>query len=169
MKNLDFNPIKTDKSFKNNYKLHDLAELNGKNLLVQWGINFQKFGDDRRNEKVWEKGEDKPDILIDYLGQKVLVDWKSKKKAKWIVNFRAIKSYENWSKKTGFPIFIVFFVFENEEIVDRRFAVLGVSKYKVVENLQWDKNKTIEFIDDLPIFNASNLIREIRNQKSDQL
>ena len=38
MKGLDFRPAKSKEEFRGNYKLHDLAERTGKNLLVQWGL-----------------------------------------------------------------------------------------------------------------------------------
>ena len=166
MKKLDFQPVKSDKSFKKNYRLHDLAEENGKNLLVQWGFNFKAFGEDRRNEKVWESGRDKPDIIIEYNGKKILVDWKGKRKAKWIVNERAVKSYEKWSDSTGMPMIIAFFVFNDDNsIKERRFAVLGKNKYKHSEKRQWDANKTVEFEGDLPLFSAPEIIRFINSIK----
>ena len=51
MKNLDFRPSKSTKDFRKNYKLHDIAEYNGKNLLVQWGFKCTEFGEDNRYKK----------------------------------------------------------------------------------------------------------------------
>ncbi len=159
MKKLDFQPVKSDEAFKKNYKLHDLAERNGKNLLVQWGFNFRNFGEDRRNEKVWERGEDKPDIIIEYNGKHALLDWKGKKKPKWIVNERAVISYEKWKEKFQLPMIIAFFVFdENEKITHKKFAVLGKNKYKTQQKRQWDANRTVEFPDELPDFTATEII-----------
>jgi hypothetical protein len=166
MKKLDFQPVKSDKAFKKNYKLHDMAEANGKNLLVQWGFNFSNFGEDRRNEKVWERGEDKPDIIIEYNGKRALVDWKGKRKPKWLINERAAKSYENWREKLNMPMMIVFFVFdENNEIRERRFAVLGKNKYELSKGRQWDANKTVEFENDLPVFTAPEIIKFFNSMK----
>ncbi len=160
MKKLDFQPVKSDKAFRKNYKLHDLAEEQGKNLLVQWGFNFKNFGEDRRNEKVWERGEDKPDIIIEFNGKYALVDWKGKRKPKWIVNERAAKSYEKWREKMNMPMMIVFFVFdEKENVRERRFAVLGINNYELSKGRQWDANKTVEFRNDLPKFTAPEIIK----------
>ncbi|MCB0732542.1 MAG: hypothetical protein KDC88_16080, partial [Ignavibacteriae bacterium] len=93
MKTLDFKPKKSKEDFRKNYKLHDLAEYHGKNLLTQWGIDFEDFGKDKRYEKVWEKGEDKPDIIAELNGKKFLIDWKGKTKEVFWVNKRAIDSY----------------------------------------------------------------------------
>ena len=89
MKELDFKPHKTTEEFRNNYKLHDLAEECGKNLLVQWGIKFDLFGKDRRYEKVWERGKDKPDLIISYKGKEGLLDWKGKHTSRWIMKYGA--------------------------------------------------------------------------------
>ena len=160
MKSLDFQPKKSTQKFRSNYKLHDLAEFHGKNLLVQFGFDFHAFGEDRRYEKVWEKGEDKPDALIDYNGKKLLLDWKGKHKSKWIVNERAIRSYEKWSRELKIPLMIAFFVFDNEDkLTDRRFAILSLHQYKVQTKREWDKNKTVRFPDDIPVFNGANIMK----------
>ncbi len=161
MKQLDFNPKKTTQAFRNNYKLHDLAESHGKNLLVQFGFDFKSFGEDRRYEKVWEKGEDKPDTLIDYNGKTLLLDWKGKHKSKWIVNERAILSYKKWSAELNLPIMIAFFVFsaDNTKLIDRRFAVINLHQYRLQTKREWDKNKTVRFSDDIPKFNGANIMR----------
>jgi hypothetical protein len=167
MKSLDFQPKKSTSKFRSNYKLHDLAEDAGKNLLVQFGFDFKPFGEDRRFERVWEKGEDKPDIIIDYNGKKLLLDWKGKHKAKWIVNKRAIISYEKWSSELNLPIMIAFFVFNSEnKLTDRRFAVLNLHQYKESQSREWDKNKTVRFTDSLPVFNGANIITFFTNNYS---
>ena len=162
MKELDFNPSKSTEDFRKNYKLHDLAEFNGKNLLTQWGINFKDFGGDKRYEKVWEKGGDKPDLIINYKDKKALLDWKGKRSSKWLVNERAISAYLEWSQKFHIPILITFFVFNtNGEITDRRIAFLGKHDYILSKEKQWDKNKTVEFQNDLPFFNKTNFINNL--------
>jgi len=75
MKELDFRPAKSKEEFRSNYKLHDLSEQVGKNLLVQWGFDFKTLGEDKRYQKLWEKGEDKPDIILTSKGKSALLDW----------------------------------------------------------------------------------------------
>ena len=111
MKKLDFNPYKTKDEFQNNYKLHDLAETYGKNLLIQWGVKFSEFGKDNRYQKIWERGKDKPDLLIEYNGEKAFLDWKGKHKKVWLVNKRAFDSYKFLKDKYSLPAFICFSVF----------------------------------------------------------
>lgn len=158
MEELNFKPYKSKKSFRNNYKLHDLAEEAGKNLLVQWGINFTEFGKDKRYEKVWESGNDKPDLIIEMGTKDVFLDWKAKSKPKWLMNKRAADAYCKWSKSKNRQVVIVFLVFDELKIlIERRFALLNFHKYIESPSEQWDKNKTIEFVDELPVFNKANL------------
>ena len=132
----------------------------GKNLLIQWGIGFKYFGEDKRYEKVWEKGKDKPDIIITYKGKSALVDWKAKRKPHWLVNKRAIDSYLCWSNNLQLPAIICFFVFDGSgSLKERRFAFLGKHNYIESEKKQWDKNITVEFDACLPEFNKENLIK----------
>lgn len=167
MKKLDFRPAKSKEEFRSNYKLHDLAERAGKNLLVQWGIEFKEFGEDKRYEKLWEKGEDKPDVIIDYKGKRALLDWKGKHTKIFLANSRAIKSYEQWREKLILPIIIAFLVFdEQNNLIDRRFAFLPNHKYEESKRKQWDKNSTVEFNEELPKFTKENLIRFILGDKS---
>lgn len=162
MEELDFNPSKSTQKFRKNYKLHDLAEQTGKNLLTLWGINFKDFGDDRRFEKVWEKGADKPDAIITHRGKSMLVDWKGKRKSRWIVNKRAAKAYEGWSKKLNIKVAICFFVFDCElKIIDRRFAIIGRHSYIESPYKQWDKNVTVEFKNELPKLTKQEFVKEL--------
>lgn len=162
MKNLDFRPSKSTKDFRKNYKLHDIAEYNGKNLLVQWGFKCTEFGEDNRYKKVWEKGEDKPDAIISYNDKTALLDWKGKHGSTWLVNERAFMSYEKWSAEIGLPLIVVFFVVDkSEKITKRKFALLNKHSHKVSSTKQWDKNKTIEFQKDLPDFTKVNLLNHI--------
>ena len=158
MKNLDFNPSKSTEDFRKNYKLHDIAEFNGKNLLTQWGFTCTDFGEDNRFKKVWEKGADKPDTIISYKGKSALLDWKGKRGQYWLVNERAIKAYKKWSAEFGLPIIIAFFVIDDEKIVKRNFAVLNKHTHKTSSGKQWDKNITIEFQKDIPEFTKANLL-----------
>ncbi|MCF8259982.1 MAG: hypothetical protein K9J12_04355 [Melioribacteraceae bacterium] len=159
MKELDFKPAKSKTDFRQNYKLHDLAEWNGKNLLTQWGIKFADFGEDKRFHKVWEKGGDKPDTVLESNNKIAFIDWKGKSKPFWIINKRAYKSYIQWSEKHNAPVFIAFFVFdERKKILEKRIGSLINHKTQLVEKKQWDKNDTIKFTEELPEFNRVNLI-----------
>lgn len=160
MKDLDFDPYKSTEDFRRNYRLHDLTEIHGKNLLLQWSFRFNEFGKDNRYEKVWEKGEDKPDLLIEYKNKFAFLDWKGKHKPLWIVNKRAVSAYEKWRAKFNIPVFICFAVFdEHNSIVDFHFACLGSHGYIVSRKKEWDKNDTIEFKTELPVFSKSNILK----------
>ena len=160
MKNLNFQPAKSKENFRNNYKLHDLAEYHGKNLLLQWGIDFKDFWDDRRYEKVWEKGKDKPDLAAEYNNKQFLIDWKGKTKDEYWVNKRAVESYITWSKELDLPVLICFFIFDQQnQLYDRRFASLSTHQYRTIENKAWDKNYVVKFENNLPKFTKDNLIK----------
>jgi len=159
MEELDFRPSKSKESFRSNYKLHDLAERAGKNLLIQWGIDFREFGEDKRYEKLWEKGEDKPDIIINYKNKFALLDWKGKHTKTFLVNERAIKAYQKWQEKINVPVIISFLIFdEQNNLIDRRFAFLPVHEFVSSKERQWDRNKTVEFKEELPKFTKEKLI-----------
>jgi hypothetical protein len=160
MKELDFRPAKSKADFRSNYKLHDLAEKVGKNLLIQWGIEFYEFGEDKRYEKLWEKGEDKPDVILKYKGTSALLDWKGKHSKSFIVNTRAVNSYLRWQEKMNMPVIIAFFVFDElNYLLDRRLALLNQHEFVESEKKQWDKNQTVRFKDDIPRFVKENLVK----------
>ena len=160
MKKLDFNPHKSTQEFRNNYKLHDLAETLGKNLLVQWGFSFRDFGQDNRFQKVWERGEDKPDIIMEYKGKTALLDWKGKHKPVWLINRRAFNSYGAWKEKLNMPVFVAFAVFDGKNnLTEFKFACLGKHSFIASTGKEWDKNATVEFEMDLPEFNKSNILK----------
>lgn len=160
MKELNFKPHKSTKDFRKNYKLHDLAEQHGKNLLIQWGFKFIEYGKDKRFEKVWEKGEDKPDLIIEYKDKRALLDWKGKHKSIWLVNKRAIDSYKRWEEKLKTPVIICFFLFNNNNSINKIcFALINSHKYQTSKRKEWDKNQTIEFEKDLPLFSKVNLLK----------
>jgi len=162
VKELDFRPHKSKKDFRKNYRLHDLAEKTGKNLLTQWGMDYKEFGQDKRYEKVWEKGEDKPDVIVTYKGKSALLDWKGKHKAFWMLNKRAITAYEKWSEIYSLPIIIAFFVFSDSHmLMERKFAFLKKHNFVESKRRQWDKNITVEFDKYLPDFTKSNLINHL--------
>ncbi len=163
LKKLEFRPSKSKDDFRNNYRLHDLAEFHGKNLLTQWGIEFVEFGKDKRYERVWEKGEDKPDLVLKFKNHRAFLDWKGKHKSKWLVNERAINSYQQWSKKYNIPVIIAFLVFdESKDLTDRKFAFLNIHNYIFSPSRQWDKNKTVEFTSVLPELNKVNILDYLR-------
>lgn len=160
MKELDFKPHKSKEEFRNNYKLHDLAEQFGKNLLIQWGFKFEIFGKDRRYEKVWEGGKDKPDLIISYKGKEALLDWKGKHTTKWLMNERAYQSYVEWKTKMNMPVFIAFFLLDKEDnLLENRVAVIGKHTPILSKSKGWDKNKTVEFEESLPNFTKAELLR----------
>lgn len=162
MEDLNFQPHKSKEEFRKNYKLHDLAEECGKNLLIQWGMKFDIFGKDRRYEKVWEKGMDKPDLIISYKGKEALLDWKGKHSNRWIMNERAYQSYLDWKNKMNMPVFVAFFLFdEKENLIDNRVAVIGVHVPKLSSKKEWDKNKTVDFEELLPAFTKAELIKHM--------
>ncbi len=160
MKELDFRPHKSTEEFRNNYKLHDLAESYGKNLLVQWGIEFNEFGKDRRYEKVWEKGKDKPDLIISYKGKETMLDWKGKHSPKWLMNERAYNAYLEWKTKMNIPVLVAFFLFdEKDNLLENRFAAIGIHQLNLTKGKEWDKNKTVEFKNSLPSFTKSEILK----------
>jgi len=162
MKELDFQPHKSAEEFRKNYRLHDIAEVCGKNLLIQWGIKFDLFGKDRRYETVWEKGKDKPDLIISYKGKEALLDWKGKHTSRWIMNERAYRSYLDWKNKMNMPVFVAFFKFdEKENLIETRVAVVGIHKANQSSEKEWDKNKTVEFDSLLPVFNKSEILKQL--------
>ena len=166
MKELNFSTAKTKEEFKVNYKLHDLAEYHGKNLFTQWGIEFEEFGEDNRNQKVWENGDDKPDIIAVFNNIRFFVDWKSKTKDNFWLNKRAVESYINWSKKLNLEAVICFFIFDkNNQLKDRRFALLSKHNYIVMANKAWDKNDVVQFEVNLPKLTKDNLFTELKNIK----
>ena len=164
MERLKFQPKKSKEDFRKNYKLHDLAEFHGKNLFSQWGIEFQEFGKDRRNENVWEKGKDKPDVIATYKKINFLIDWKAKKKKSFWVNKRAINSYKIWGNKLNCKVLICFFIFdEQNSIQERKFAIIGENKFFTLTNKAWDKNEVVSFEETLPDFKRNILISKIVN------
>lgn len=159
MKELNFQPHKSTSDFRKNYKLHDAAEIFGKNLLIQWGVRFEEFGRDKRFEKVWEKGKDKPDLIINYKGKKAFLDWKGKHKPVWLVNKRAVESYERWSQLMSIPVLVCFTVFDEERnLTEIKFACIGRHSYTASEKKEWDMNETIEFEPALPEFSKAALL-----------
>jgi len=107
MKSLDFPVKKTKGFFLRNYSISDKAAQRGDELLKSEGLETIPFGEDRRYEKVWEAGKDKPDRIIRKDGRDIaLLDWKGKKKDDWMINERAYNSYLEWGAKLGLPVYV---------------------------------------------------------------
>lgn len=160
MEELNFRPYKSKEEFRKNYKLHDLAEERGKNLLTQWGVTFKSFGEDRRYQSVWEKGGDKPDCIISYKGKEALLDWKGKRSSQWIVNKRAAESYIKWSKKLNIPLILAFFIF-NDELTFIASRCIRIAENTFAKEIikAWDKNEVIQIIEEPIQFTKPNLLK----------
>lgn len=98
------------------------------------------FGQDRRNETVWEAGKDKPDRKILRDGREIaLLDWKGKKKDYWIMNERAYQGYLEWGRKLKLPVYVAIWSFENNY---GKFVNLPAG---TATKRQWDQNVVVEF------------------------
>lgn len=162
MKDLNFTPFKNTSEFLNNYKLHDKACNICKNLFTGWGVEFQEFGEDRRNERVWENGMDKPDLIIKYKDKSVLVDIKGKNKEVWIINRRAAESYIKWGRLKNLPVIICFVIFEGDSKINSvKFSQFKYDAFEINSSRQWDKNETVEFKDPPEVLTKANLMRFI--------
>lgn len=140
MEALNKKVTKTHAQFKRNYDLHDKAVAIAKPQLEALGFGFRTFGEDKRNERVWEAGEDKPDSFILYENKTVgLIDWKGKEKRVFWLNKRAYDSYIQWGKKLNLHVYVIFVVVETKEI---KVAELPAKEFEV-SNV-WDKNEVIK-------------------------
>lgn len=159
MKNLDFSTKYISDISRIDYNLHGLAENMGKNLLIQWGIKYKSFKHNKMYKKVWQKGKNKPDVLITYRSKSALLDWNGRHLNNWIINKKAVDSYFIYADKLKIPVVICFFVFDDEGILtDRRFAFLSKHNYIEIKAKHWNKNKTVEFKKKLPVFTKENLL-----------
>ncbi|MBM4176146.1 MAG: hypothetical protein FJ213_08235 [Ignavibacteria bacterium] len=164
MKKLDIDPFKSKEAFRKNYELHDKAAKHGEEFLAQWGFNFQEFGRDKRYERVWEKGEDKPDLILIYENKNIaLLDWKAKRTSQLIINKRAYDSYKSWMEKFNLPVIIAFCFFNKDEqfekieFVNIADAVISQKNEKV-----WDKNIVVEFKSKTISFTKENILKSLR-------
>jgi hypothetical protein len=146
MKNRDFGVIKTESEFLSNYSLHDRAQHIGEKYLKDKGIIYSTFGEDRRFEKVWEAGEDKPDIIIMHpkIAQKplCLLDWKGKKSQGIRLNKRAYLSYRKIAKKMGIPAIVATAYFNDTNLTKFIYVDLTDDSIFVGWQTEWDKNVT---------------------------
>lgn len=141
MEPLDFRVVKSKEDFHKNYTLHDKAIEIARPIIEKWGFEFEEFGEDRRFEKIWEKGKDKPDHYIIYEGQKIaLIDWKGKNKKHFKMNKRAYDSYLEWSKELGLPIYSVIVIMPGDII-----KIAELPQPDVSLMVEWDKNITANF------------------------
>ena len=141
MKELDFNPIKSKRKFLENYELSDRAAEMGDEMLRKNGFTPVPFGEDRRNERVWEVGKDKPDRKILKDGREIaLVDWKGKSKDYWMINERAYNGYLEWSSKLKLPVYVAIWSFQNN-----RGKFIKLPAGKVTKKTEWDRNAIVVF------------------------
>ncbi len=141
MKDLDFKVIKDENKFLENYDLSDRAAAIGDALLRKNGLEPIPFGEDRRHERVWEAGKDKPDRKILKKGREIaLVDWKGKSKDYWMMNERAYNGYLEWGIKLTLPVYVAIWSFQTEQGRFVKLPLVGLSRTK-----QWDKNVVVVF------------------------
>ena len=113
----------------------------GDEMLRKNGFTPVPFGEDRRNERVWEVGKDKPDRKVLKDGREIaLVDWKGKSKDYWMINERAYKGYLEWAGRLKLPVFVAIWSFENDEGKFVKLPAGAVSK-----KTEWDRNAVIMF------------------------
>jgi hypothetical protein len=150
------------KSKPNNHggsKPKEIIESAGKNLLVQWNIRYKNFCDERSFDKYFEKGANKPDLIISYNEKPALLIWNGEQTKSLTANKQAIEFFERLQKDIKIPILICFITLDkNEFIAERRFAV--INNHASAENKKPpDIYKTVIFKSELPIFNKENLLK----------
>ncbi|MBU2445407.1 MAG: hypothetical protein KJ666_07530 [Bacteroidetes bacterium] len=164
MKKLEIDPFKSKEAFRKNYELHDKAAKSGEELLTKWGFMFQEFGKDKRYERVWEKGEDKPDLILIYGNKNIaLLDWKAKRSSQLIINKRAYDAYKVWMEKFNLPVLIAFCFFNKEENIEKfEFVNLSYAKISQKSEKVWDKNMVVEFESKTISFTQENILKSLR-------
>ena len=141
MKELDFKVIKDEKTFLENYDLSDRVAAMGDALLRKNGLEPLPFGEDRRNQRVWEAGKDRPDRKILKNGREIaLLDWKGKSKDYWMINERAYNGYVAWSIELHLPVYIAIWSFESHQGRFIKLPVAALSK-----TTEWDGNIVVVF------------------------
>ncbi len=141
LKKLDFDPVKSKRRFLENYELSDRAAQMGDDMLRKRRFDPVPFGEDRRNERVWEMGKDKPDRRILKNGREIaLVDWKGKSKDYWMINERAYNGYLEWSNKLKLPVYVAIWSFQSDQGKFIKLPARTVSKKK-----EWDLNPVVIF------------------------
>jgi len=141
LKKLDFDPVKSKRRFLEHYELSDRAAQMGDDMLRKRRFDPVPFGEDRRNERVWEMGKDKPDRRILKNGREIaLVDWKGKSKDYWMINERAYNGYLEWSNKLKLPVYVAIWSFQSDQGKFIKLPARTVSKKK-----EWDLNPVVIF------------------------
>jgi len=113
----------------------------GDEMLRKNGFDPVPFGEDRRNERVWEMGKDKSDRKILKNGREIaLVDWKGKSKDYWMINERAYRGYLEWSQKLKLPIYVAIWSFQSGQGKFIKLPAGTVSK-----QTEWDRNPVVIF------------------------
>ncbi len=141
MKKLDFDVIKSREKFLDNYQSSDKAAEIGDALLRKHGFEPVPFGEDRRNERVWEAGKDKPDRKIFKNGHELaLLDWKGKNGDYWMINERAYRGYLEWAASLGLPVYVAIWSFKSN---DGKYIKLPPKS--IMKKEQWDNNIVVEF------------------------
>jgi len=113
----------------------------GDEMLRKNGFDPVPFGEDRRNERVWEVGKDKPDRKIVKAGREIaLLDWKGKSRDYWMMNQRAYDAYLEWGTKLKLPVFVAIWSFESNT---GKFIKLPAGK--VSKETEWDRNTVVVF------------------------
>ena len=124
-----------------NYSISDEAAKIGDDLLESKGLESVAFGEDRRFERVWEAGQDKPDRIITLDGREIaLLDWKGKKRDDWMINERAYRSYIAWGQRLGLPVYVAIWSAESNAGKFIKLPAKTLSKSKM-----WDKNWVVVF------------------------
>lgn len=149
MKQLDFQPIKTDVQFQRNYVKHDIALEFLKAYFRQRAFKVIDYGPDRRHERIW--GDDKPDILIWRNGYWLaFVDCKGHSGETWMLNKRAYETYLEYSRKYQIPIICAWVVLEDgfifyDEIPFRK----PINDFMPHDGNKVIKTETVKHIDNL--------------------
>ncbi len=150
MEGRDFRVIKSGEQFLRNYKLHDKSESIGCKILNNYGYATIPFGEDRRYEKVWEAGKDKPDCFIikkeDPDKRKLcMLDWKAKRSDSYKINERAYKSYIEIIGKINLKCIIAVAVFKKEAVSSFKYFLLPDEDLIQKRKREWDGNYTVIF------------------------
>jgi len=113
----------------------------GDDMLRRNGFDPVPFGEDRRNERVWEVGKDKPDRKIVKAGREIaLLDWKGKSRDHWMINQRAYNAYLEWGTKLKLPVYVAIWSFQSKM---GKFVRLRPGMISTVT--EWDRNAVIIF------------------------
>jgi hypothetical protein len=113
----------------------------GDDMLRKNGFDPVPFGEDRRNERVWEVGKDKPDRKVVKSGREIaLLDWKGKSRDYWMINQRAYNAYLQWGIKLKLPVYVAIWSFQSKM---GKFAKLRSGLVSTAT--EWDLNAVIMF------------------------